>query len=65
MIADLAHCGKNQDEDAAYIAHAANLYPALVAALSELVAERANDFHHETEGFNMAREALKQAGELS
>jgi hypothetical protein len=30
----------------------------LRAALSELVAERDNEFHHDTEGFNMARAAL-------
>ena len=30
----------------------------LVRALSELVAERDNDFHHDTEGFNMARAIL-------
>ena len=33
----------------------------LLAALEELVAERENDFHHDTEGFNMARAAIASA----
>jgi len=52
--------GERNDVDmtnAALIASAPDLY----AALSELIAERENDFHHDTEGFNMARAALAKA----
>jgi len=35
--------------------------PDLVAALEELIAEQNNEFHHATEGFNMARAAIAKA----
>ena len=44
--------------DVAHIVRCVNAHDELVAALRELVAERDNDFHHDTEGFNMARDAL-------
>lgn len=50
------------DEDAAYIAHAANAYPKLVEALRALHKE-AGDFYGTTKNMRKARALLRQLGE--
>lgn len=64
IVADCKWTKHNPDirsANAEHIVRCVNAHDDLAAALEELLAERANDFHHDTEGFNMARAALAKA----
>ena len=59
------HCGI-REEDAAYIVHAANSYPKLVASLANCVWQmnRATTFDGNTAPFDSAESLLRELGEL-